>query len=192
VDLQELHRFLHAEIEAAQERYKIQADRKRLPSPTLAIGDQVFIISKNIKTTCPIRKLAEKLLGPYEIIAQPSSHAYTLKLPQSMRAVHPVFHISQIEPHVPSQIPDREQSPPPAIELDGDDHYKIREISDSKINRRRRCKLLYLVQWAGYENTDQASDWLPADELEKAKEAVEEFHFKYPNKPGPHNITNIT
>jgi hypothetical protein len=84
VDLQELHRFLRTEIEAAQERYKIQADRKRLPSPTLAIGDQVFIISKNIKTTRPTRKLAEKLLGPYEIIAQPSSHAYTLKLPQSM------------------------------------------------------------------------------------------------------------
>jgi hypothetical protein len=185
VNLQELHKFLHSEITLAQERYKEQADRHRIPFPPLSIGDSVFVISKNIKTTHPTRKFTEQLLGPYEVIAKPSTHAYTLRLPKSMRSIHPVFHVSQLEPFAPSSIPGHKQSPHPAIEIDGEDEYEIEEIVESKIDKRRRCKLLYKVHWAGYENTDEWEEWLPADELHHAQELIEEFHLKYPEMPGP-------
>jgi hypothetical protein len=65
--------------------------------------------------------------------------------------------------------------------------YEIAEVSDSKIDRRRSCKLL--VRWLGYENTDDEFPWLPATELEHAKDLISDFHSAYPDKPGP--LTNL-
>jgi hypothetical protein len=105
--------------------------------------------------------------------------------PDAMRTVHPVFHLSMIEPFTPSTIPNRTQEPPAAIEVEGDLEYEIAEILDSKLDRRRRCKLLYLVKWVGYEGTDEETSWLPADELTHAPDLVADFHKAYPDKPAP-------
>jgi hypothetical protein len=105
-----------------------------------------------------------------------------------MRAIHPVFHVSQIEPSVPNTIPNRVQPLPPPIEIDGEPEFEIGEILDSKIDcRRRNCKLLYLVRWLGYEGTDEENSWLLANELGHASDLVDAFHFHYPDKPGPHS-----
>jgi hypothetical protein len=170
----------------AQKRYQGPADAKRLPPPPFAIGDQVFVKAKYFRSTRPSKKLSEKNLGPYPIIAQVGSLSFTLRLPDSMRSVHPVFHVSQLEPCTPNIIPNRIQPPPPAIEVDGEPEYEIAEILDSKIDRRRRhCQLLYLVRWAGYEGTDEETSWLLATELGNASELVADFHSAYPAKPGP-------
>jgi hypothetical protein len=103
-----------------------------------------------------------------------------------MRSVHPVFHVSQLEPAFPNTIPNRIQSPPPPVDIDGEPEYEISEILDSKLDRhRRQCQLLYLVQWSGYEGTDEETSWLLATELGNASELVLDFHAAYPNKPGP-------
>ena len=101
-----------------------------------------------------------------------------------MRGVHPVFHVSMLEPATPNEIPNQTQSPPPPIEIDGEPEYEIAEILDSKIDRRRTCKLLYLVRWLGYEGTDEEFSWLPATELEHAAELITEFHSTYLTKLG--------
>ena len=90
-----------------------------------------------------------------------------------------------LEPHSPNAIPNRIDEPPAPIEIEGDVEYEIAEILDSKIDRRRRCKLLYLVKWLGYEGTDDETSWLPADELGHASDLVSDFHNFYPNKPAP-------
>ncbi len=109
VNLDELHQFLRDEITQAQSRYKIQADKRRNPAPPFKVGDKVFLNSKHIKTTRPTAKFAEKFLGPFEIISQPGSHSFTLKLPLDLRAIHPVFHVSQLEPVEENTIPNRTQ-----------------------------------------------------------------------------------
>jgi hypothetical protein len=186
VDLDELHRELRIEIAEAQKRYQHYADKKRSPAPDFKVGDKVFLNSKNVKTTRPAKKLAEKNLGPYEIIDQPGTLSFTLRLPKSMRALHPVFHVSQLEPAPSNTIPNRVQPPPPPVEIDGESEYEISEILDSKIdNRRRQCKLLYLVRWEGYQGTDEETSWMLASELDHASEVVAEFHSAYPDKPGP-------
>ena len=100
-----------------------------------------------------------------------------------MKAIHPVFHVSQLEPAVPNTIPGRIQPPPPPVEIDGEPEYKISEILNSRIDWRRKCKLQYLVRWAGYEGTDEETSWVLATELEHARELVSDFHNAYPNKP---------
>jgi hypothetical protein len=90
-----------------------------------------------------------------------------------------------LEPATPNEIPNRVQSPPPPVTVQGELEYEIAEVLDSKIDRRRSCKLLYLVRWLGYENTDEEFSWLPASELEHAKELISDFHSAYSDKPGP-------
>jgi len=133
----------------------------------------------------PSKKLSEKYLGPYQIIAQPSPQSFTLCLPDTMRAVHPVFHVSMLELATPNTFQQRSEPLPAPVIIDGEPEYEISKIVDSKIDRQRACKLLYKVIWLGYEDTDNDSEWLLATELEHAKELVNDFHLKYPTKPGP-------
>ena len=79
----------------------------------------------------------------------------TLQLPDSMCVIHPVFHVSMLEPSTPNTIPDCIQPPPPPVLVDSEPEYEILEILDSKLdNCCCICKLLYLVKWSGYEGTD--------------------------------------
>ena len=186
-DLSELHNFLRSEMALVQKRYQGPTDARRSTLPDFKIGDEVYVKAKYFRSTRPSKKLSDKNLGPFTIIAQPGTHSFTLCLPDSMKSVHPVFHISQLELSHPSTILNRVQSPPPPIEVDGEIEYEVEEILDSKIDRRRRhCQLLYLVRWAGYAGTDEETSWLLATELDHASELVIGYHEKYPNKPGPY------
>jgi len=90
-----------------------------------------------------------------------------------------------LEPAIPSTFQQHFEPLPAPVIIDGEPEYEISKIVDSKINCRRACKLLYKVIWLGYEDTDNDSKWLPATELEHAKELVNDFHLKYPSKLGP-------
>jgi hypothetical protein len=154
--------------------------------PDFQVGQEVLVRSKYFQSTRPSKKLSDKYFGPYPIIAQVGKQSYTLRLPDSMHAIHPIFHVSQLEPSVQNIILNRVQPPPPLVEIDGEPKFEISKILDSKIdNRRQTCKLLYLVCWSGYEGTDEETSWILATELEHASELVSDFHSAYPAKPSP-------
>jgi len=139
--------------------------------------------------TRPSKKLSEKYLGPFNIIAQAGPLSWTLHLPDSMQAVHPVFHVSMLEPSIPNTILDRVQTPLPPVMVDGEPEYEISEILDSKLdNRQHLCKLLYLVKWSGNEVTDNETSWLLATKFVNAPELINHLHHQYPHKPGPLSI----
>jgi hypothetical protein len=77
IDLDELHQFLREEMSHAQEQYQVPADARRKPALDLKVGDQVFVKAKYFRSTCPSKKLSEKNLGPFEIIARPGTHSFT-------------------------------------------------------------------------------------------------------------------
>ena len=186
VDVESLHQYLHEEMAAAQKRYQGPTDAKRPPAPNFKVGNQVYVKAKYFRSTRPSKKLSKKNLGPYPIITQVGTLSFTICLPDSMHAVHPVFHVSQLEPMMPNTIPNRSQPPPPPVEVDGDPEYEITEILNSKLDQQRhQCPLLYLFQLAGYEGTDKETSWLVATELRHATELVTNYHKAYPNKPGP-------
>ena len=90
--------------------------------------------AKFFRSTRPSHKLFEKYLGPFEILAKAGTHSYTLRLPDTICSVHPVFHVSMLEPATPNEIPNRVQSPPPPVEVQGELEYEISEVLDSKID----------------------------------------------------------
>src|SRR5882724_4887465 len=114
-DLDKLHQQLRQHIADAQCRYQTSADSQQLLAPEFKIGSQVYVKAQFFCTTRPLKKLSDKFLGPYEILALPGTHSVTLRLPHNLRAVHPVFHISMLEPATPNPIPDQFQPPPPSI-----------------------------------------------------------------------------
>src|SRR5205807_610539 len=70
VNLDALHRCLREEMTLAQQRYQGPANAKRKPAPDLKVGDNVYVKAKYFRSTRPSKKLSEKNLGPYTIIAQ--------------------------------------------------------------------------------------------------------------------------
>ena len=186
VDLDELHQELWKQISATQCHYQLLADAKRSPALDFKIRDKVYLNAKFLHTTCLSQKLSNKNVGPYKIITKPGSHSFTLRLPDSMRAIHLVFHVSQLEPTSSSSIPGWVPTLPPPVLVEGKLEFEISEILDSKVDRHCcLCKLLYLVHWSGYEGTNKETSWILASELGNASELIEEFHQAYLHKPRP-------
>ena len=117
-----------------QKWYQGPTNAKQTLAPNFKVGDQIYVKAKYFQSTRPSKKLSEKNLGPYPIIAQAGTHSFMLRLPDSMKLVHPVFHVSQLEPIVPNTIPNWVQPPPPLVEVDSEPEYEISEILNSKID----------------------------------------------------------
>ena len=190
VDLGELHQFLRDQMTAAQARYQGPADARCTADPIINIGDEAFVHREAFHHSSkrPAKKFSDIYYGPYEVIAKPGPASFTLRLPRDLRHIHPVFHVSHLEPAVPNTIPNRTQPLPPPVEVDGFLEWEVEEILDSKIDRRRRYPLRYKVKWFGYDETDDRDNWVGSDELPHAQELVADYHERYPNKPGPHSI----
>jgi len=118
--LETVHEELKRNIMAAQNHYQGPVDSKWFLALEIQIGDFVFILAKFIQTTHLSKKLSEQFLGPLKIIEKPSSHFYQVKLPAHLRSIHPVFHISQLEPASPNSIEDHHNLPPLPIEVERD------------------------------------------------------------------------
>src|ERR1700722_7158621 len=109
-------------------------------TPNATMGISLFFVKATyFCTTRPLKKLSAKNLGPFKIITQVGQLSFTHRLPEQLWAVHPMFHISQLEPTPQNMILNRVQPPSPPIEVNKDIEYKIYEILDSKIKKCRKC-----------------------------------------------------
>ncbi|MBW0553219.1 hypothetical protein O181_092934 [Austropuccinia psidii MF-1] len=97
-ELQSVQQVFKEELESALKHFKTYADINRAIPPDFQIGEKVWLASKNIKTKRPTKNLSERCLGPFEVLRKIVSHAYHLKLPLQWKSVHPVFHVSLLEP----------------------------------------------------------------------------------------------
>ncbi|MBW0476105.1 hypothetical protein O181_015820 [Austropuccinia psidii MF-1] len=143
----------------------------------------VWLSSKNFKSTRPTRKNSERCLDPFPILKKVSNHAYHLKLTSQWKSIHPVFHISLLEPVKTSTIPNRHQGPPPPIIIE-EEEWEVSQILDSKL---KRGKLWYLVEWKAFSQDSERSTWEHTESLKNCPELVKDFHFLYPDKPGPNS-----
>jgi hypothetical protein len=185
-ELQSVHEYLRKQLTIATECYKEIADKKRLPDPPLEVGDQVFVSTEFIATTQRTEKFSATHFGPYEVIEKTSGSSYRIWLPKALSHIHPIFHISTLEPHFPNPFPAREQPPPGPVEIiNGDEHFELAAIFDSKIDKcYRRCPLRYYVEWFGWSHTSDQYQWVPAFNLD-VPELLAAFYARYLEKPGP-------
>lgn len=94
-----VHQLLQQQLNRAQQRMKIQADKRRTERH-FEVGDQVYLkLQPHIQTSVATRsnqKLAFRYYGPFEVLARIGSVAYKLKLPAGSQ-IHPVVHVYQTE-----------------------------------------------------------------------------------------------
>ncbi|MBW0499552.1 hypothetical protein O181_039267 [Austropuccinia psidii MF-1] len=144
----------------------------------------VWLSSKNIKSTRPTKRLSERWLGRFPILKKVSTHAYHLMLPSQCKSIHPVFHISLLEPVKASKIPNWNQEPHPPIIIEAEEEWEVSQILDSKLKGK---KLWYLVEWKGFSQDLERSTWEPAENLKNCPELVKDLHSLYPQNPGPNS-----
>ncbi|KAH7287687.1 hypothetical protein KP509_32G069400 [Ceratopteris richardii] len=179
----DIHKELKEEIHKAQEQYKYYADQHRVQNPSYQIGDKVWLLRNNLQTSRPCAKLDHQRFGPFTILAKINPVTFKLQLPSTMR-IHPVFHVSMLEPYQISPLRGERPSHSPPIEIDDHEEFEVEHVLDSRISRGR---LEYLIHWKGYDISDRT--WEPAENLQRAPIKVQEFHKRNPMKPRLDNMT---
>jgi len=167
-------------IREAQLQQAKYADEKRREE-SFEINDMVLLSSRHITLRVlanqPSKKLQNKFLGPYKIIAKISAVAYKLDLPPNMR-IHPVFHVSLLKRYTPNddeKFPDREVIPPEPILVNDEMEYEVEEILDQRITKKGNKSVpQYLIKWKGYPLHD--ATWEPLSNLNNAEDALQRYH----------------
>ncbi|GMJ04991.1 hypothetical protein HRI_004168300 [Hibiscus trionum] len=141
-------KMLQFHMKRAQDRMKIQADKKR-KDREFQVGDLVFLrlqpYRKQTVVSRSCQKLSPKWFGLYEVISKVGKVAYKLQLPLGSR-VHPVFHVSQLKKRVGS---DMVQSDLPVVDPDGSISKEPCRILDRRLGRRgNRAVTEVLVEWS--------------------------------------------
>ena len=78
IDLDELHTALKEQIRTAQSHYQTSANACRAPAPSFLTSSHAFVKAQFFCTTRPSKKLVEKYLGPFKVIAQVGMHSFML------------------------------------------------------------------------------------------------------------------
>ena len=95
--------------------------------PQLKKEDKVYLLTANLKTKKPSKKLNHVKVGPFFIKKVKKPFNYRLQLLKDTK-IHPVFHVSLLEPANP-------KTPVQTIfccKTQEDDKYKIEEILEQK------------------------------------------------------------
>jgi hypothetical protein len=103
-------------------------NKNQIPPLEFKVGDKAFVKAKFFQTTQLSKKLSKKYLGPFDIINQVGPLSWTLRLPTTMHAVHPVFHVSMLEPSTLNSVLNYIQPPPPPVIIDEEPEYEISKI----------------------------------------------------------------
>jgi len=117
--MQTIHENVRELLKRTKEAMRRYYDKKVKQQPDIKIGDLVMLNGKNICTKRPSKKLAPKLYGPFKVLEQRGKLAYKIEISDRWD-IHPVFHVSLLEPYRTSIRPAREQPPMLPEEIDGD------------------------------------------------------------------------
>jgi hypothetical protein len=174
--LQDLHKHLQQELSSVRTRMAKYYNTRRMKGPSLKEGDKAYLLRKNITTKRPSDKLDFKKLGPFIISRKISENNYELSLPKTMR-IHPIFHISLLEPAPKSAQPQKGR-----IEVAPNQEYEVEAI----LNERRKGRgKQYLIRWKGFDSSEDT--WEPVKNLTGCREAFQRFQESRdrPTSQGP-------
>ncbi|KAD4180440.1 hypothetical protein E3N88_29031 [Mikania micrantha] len=136
-------------MEAAQDRQKSYADKRRRPLE-FSVGDKVMLKVSPWKGTVRVGKrgmLNPRYIGPFKILARVGLVAYQLELPSELEGIHDVFHVSNLKKCLADEsmiIPYREAKINKQLQF----MEEPVKIMDRQVKKLRRCKIpIVKVRW---------------------------------------------
>ena len=168
--------------------------QRATPQPDIDIGDLVMLNAKNIRTKCPTKELSPRLYGLFKVLEKRGNRGFKLDILPRWK-IHPVFHVSLLEPYKVTDRPNREQPSREPEDVEGDIEWEVEKVVKSEIitytRKVRRVdkeftELRYFVKWAGCSKDENT--WEPLEGLVNAREIVEKFHRENPGMPGPNLV----
>ena len=162
--LKNLHEQLWNDINFMNLQASVYYNKSHEDGPTLKRGEKVYLLCRNIKTKQPSQKLNHQKIRPFTIEKQTGPVNYQLRLPESMKHLHPVFHISLLEP-APQNAQITEN-----VKIEEDDEYEVEKILKHK---RINGRPFYLVKWKGYGTSENT--WEPIANLKGCHQAMQDY-----------------
>ena len=170
-------KIIRERLQAAQDRQKSYANvwQRELEFQE---GDRVFLKVSPMKGVMRFGKkgkLAPRYIGPFPIVKRIGKVAYKLDLPESLKAIHPVFHVSLLKKYVPDESHILKDEP---IQIDPNLTYEEKPIAivDRQI-RKLRSKEVPSVKVIWEKHGTEEATW----ELENTmKEKYPELFGKNP------------
>ena len=156
---------LSQDIDFINMQSAVYYNKHQKEGPTFKRGEKAFLLRRNIKTKQPSQKLDHQKIGPFTIEEKIGQVNYRLKLPESMKQIHPVFHISLLKP-APKNAKTQKN-----IKIKSKDKYEVERILNYKQVSGRPY---YLVKWKGYDTSENT--WEPIAHLDGCHQKVKEFH----------------
>ena len=173
--IKEIQEEAKAVLKKAQDDMRKYADRKRLDIDKYKVGDLVMLSTKDLKYQMIRRrakKLTERFVSPYKIKEIVSLNMVKLELSSTVR-IHLVVNVSRIYRYV-GQVKGQKKKQPAPVIIEGEEEQEVERI----LNKQQvREKDKYLVYWKGF--TAEFNTWEGRENLENAKEAIEEFEKEY-------------
>jgi hypothetical protein len=154
-------------LKEAQARQKSYVDKRRQPLYFL-VGDYVYLKVSPMKGVSHFGvkgKLAPWYIGPFPVFEQYGAVAYRLQLPETLSAVHNVFHVSQLKKCL--RVPDRTiEVTDVALEPDLTySEHPVRDLDQKDRTTRRKTVKFYKIQWN--QNSEDEATWETQNFLEK-------------------------
>jgi hypothetical protein len=167
----------------AQERHEHYANNRRSDAETFTIGDLVWICTKNLRTSRPVKKLDAQWIGPYPV-TKVYRRAVAVDLPAERR-IFPVFHTSLIQrdkggyPGQDTINSEYDRQADGAILTENDEEeWFFETILNSRLGRHG---LEYKIKWPA----PHRPTWEPAENIKGCDSDIAVFHANNPGKPGP-------
>jgi hypothetical protein len=163
---EKVQRIIH-NLKEAQARQKNYADKRRQPLH-FQVEDYVYLKVSPMKgvTRFGVKgKLAPWYIGPFPILERYGPVAYQLQLPETLSAVHNVFHVSQLKKCL--RVLDRTIDVTD-VALEPDLTYSehpIRVLDQKDRITRRKTLKFYKIQWN--QHTEDEATWETQDFLDK-------------------------
>ncbi|WVZ83583.1 hypothetical protein U9M48_030715 [Paspalum notatum var. saurae] len=159
--------------EAEEKVAELNPDRRVMPMARrrelgFEEGDSVYLKVSPIRGTKRFRikgKLAPRYIGPYKVVRRIGKVAYKLELPESMRDIHDVFHVSQLRKCL--KVPDQ-QINLTAEELQPDLVYQERPIKIlDTVARKTRTTTTKICRVLWSRHGEEEATWEREDALRK-------------------------
>jgi len=120
IRMEELLNFDRQQLEKTKLTIEVQVNKHRR-NVIYEVDDWVWLSSRNVKTTRLCKDLKDKQLGPYQITAKVSTF-YHLRLPVSMKHLHPVFSPKLLRPYSEDPLPGQHSESLRPITIEDDEH----------------------------------------------------------------------